>query len=146
MNRTSFLLGLALLLPVAVTAHAPSLHAGGGETEPAKKADRPTIDSAQVYYGEPAACKKPAVVDADRVFLAIPEYRKIVDDGLTEKDAKYSVLLLKATHRFKAAIRAAAEASGNDLVANVGAVEWEGHDVPDLTEDALTALREAEAK
>ena len=128
-----------LLLPTVVAASPGALGA-----DEAKKDDRPTIDATQVYYGRAATCKTPAVVDADRAFRAIPEYKKILDDKLTDADARYSLLLVKATRKFRAAVEAAATAGGYDLVANTGAVDWPGHDVPDITDSILQSLEEAE--
>ena len=117
------------------------------KTEPAKtetpKAEcRPVVDAAKVYLGQAATCKAPSVVDADRVYRSIPEYKRIVEKGLTEKDAEYSLLLLKATRRFRAAVEAAAKDGSYDLVAAVGAVKWEGHTVPDVTDAAVRKIAE----
>jgi len=77
------------------------------------------------------------------VFQAIPEYRKILAEKLTEKDARYSILMLRATKKFKAAVEAAAGAEGCDLVGNLGSVTWKGHVIPDVTETTLLKLEEA---
>ena len=117
------------------------------KTEPAKtetpKAEvRPVVDAARVYLGQAATCKAPSVVDADRVFRSIPEYKRIVEKGLTEKDAEYSLLLLKATKRFRTAVESAAKDGSYDLVAAVGSVKWEGHTVPDVTDAAVRKIAE----
>jgi hypothetical protein len=107
-----------------------------------KKEDRPVVDKTQVYFGKACHCKAPAIVDADRVYRSIAEYKQILDKKLTEKDAEYSMLLLKAGRKFRAAVEAAATDNANDLVANLGAVKWEGHTVPDLTDAALKKVEE----
>ncbi len=129
--------GVALLLPCLSFA-APTSLAG----EEAKKETRPVIDATQVYYGKACTCKAPAVVDAARVYRAIPEYKKILDNKLTEKDAEYSMLLVKATKRFRAAVEGAALENACDLVANLGAVTWDGHTVPDLTDATLKKVED----
>lgn len=136
--RASLLVACALLLPLALSS--PSAWASGGT----EKESRPVVDATQVYFGKAASTKAPAVVDADQLFRAIPEYRKILDDRLTETDPKYSLLLVKATRKFRAAVEAAATAGGYDLVGNVGSVTWPGHEVPDITAAVLLKLEEAE--
>jgi hypothetical protein len=81
-------------------------------------------------------------VDATRVYRAIPEYRRIVDQGLTSRDAEYSILMVKATRKFRAAVEGAAVDAAKDLVANLGAVKWEGRVIPDLTDATLKKLEE----
>lgn len=134
----ALVLGVALALPF-VAVHAPAVRADGDE---AKKETKPVIDATQVYYGKTACCKTPAVVDAAKVYRAIPEYKKILDQKLTEKDAEYSLLLVKATKKFRAAVEGAATDNANDLVANLGAVTWDGHTVPDVTDATLKKIEE----
>lgn len=117
---------------------APSSMAG----EETKKETRPVIDATQVYYGKACNSKAPAVVDAAKVYRAIPEYKKILDNKLTEKDAEYSMLLVKATKKFRAAVEGAAVENACDLVANLGAVTWEGHTIPDLTDATVKKVEE----
>lgn len=130
--------GLALLLP-CLSVSSPGLKAAGDET---KKESRPVVDATQVYYGKAASCKAPAVLDAGKVYRAIPEYKKILDNKLTDKDAEYSLLMVKATRKFRAAVEGVATENAADLVANLGAVTWDGHVVPDLTEAALRKVEE----
>lgn len=137
--RNLALFGALLLLssPSAVLA---------GETDTTKEAkeERPTVDATQVYYGKASTCKAPAVVDADRAFRSIAEYKKILDEKLTETDVRYSLLMVKATKKFKAAVESAATAGAYDLVGNTGSVTWPGHDVPDITDAVLLKIQEAE--
>lgn len=49
---------------------------------------------------------------------------------------------MKATKKFRAAVEGAATDNACDLVANLGAVTWEGHTVPDLTDAALKKVEE----
>jgi hypothetical protein len=122
-----------------VLAFAGTVLAEGQE---GKKETRPVINESQVYFGKAATCKAPAVVDGDRVFSSIPEYRRILEKKLTEKDVEYSMLMLRATRRFRSAIESAASEAGCDLVGNIGSVTWEGHEVPDLTERAIQKFEE----
>lgn len=128
--------GLALLLP-CLSVSSPGLKAAGEEKE-----TRPVVDATQVYFGKAACCKAPAVLDAGKVYRAIPEYKKILDNKLTDKDAEYSLLMVKATKKFRAAVEGVATENAADLVANLGAVTWDGHVVPDLTDAALRKVEE----
>jgi len=132
--------GLAVVAAL-FTFGVPSARADGEEAKK-KEETRPVVDKTQVYFGSACTCKAPAVVDADKVYRSIAEYKKILDQKLTEKDAEYSMLLLKAGRKFRTAVEGAATDNANDLVANLGAVKWEGHTVPDLTDAALKKVEE----
>lgn len=100
-------------------------------------------DPGRVYHGNPRLIRKPAVISADRVYARIPEYRKILDERLTDKDVRYHFLMKKASARFSKAVRAMARAHGHDFVAEVGAVEVEkkGATRPtDRTSDVISRL------
>jgi hypothetical protein len=140
----SFLLLGSALLPSTPAAFALGDETKKEEAKKVEKEDRPTVDATQVYYGKAATCKSPATVDADQVFRAIPEYKTILADRLTEADARYSLLMVKATKKFRAAVEAAAGGGGYDLVGNTGSVSWPGHDVPDITASVLQKVEEAE--
>lgn len=129
---------LGVILPGLFLGAGPAAAEGGEK----KKESRPVIDEAQVYYGKACTCKAPAVVDAARIYKAIPEYKKILDQGLTSQDAEYTLLLVKATRKFRAAVEGAAVGASRDLVGNVGSVKWEGHEIPDLTDATLKKLDE----
>ena len=130
--------GAVLLFPCLSTT-TPLAAADGEE---AKKEPKPIVDQTQVYFGKTNGCKAPAVVDVDRVFGAIPEYKRIKDEKLTEKDAEYTILLVRANRKFHAAVEAAATDGSYDLVANLGAVTWEGHVIPEITDQAIQKVGE----
>ena len=82
--------------------------------------------------------KAPAVLEADVVWAAIPEYRKIVDEGLTEDDARYHLLLKKATERFNKALKKLAKRDAYDMLGEVGAIAAHGEEpaeIPMVTDD-----------
>ena len=81
-------------------------------------------------------------MDAAKVYAAIPEYKKVVEQKLTEKDAEYSLLMLKATRKFRAAVESVASDGAYDLVAAAGAVTWEGHTIPDVTDAGVRKIAE----
>jgi len=132
----------ALLVLAPLFAGTVSAQDAKATKEAEKKESRPVVDAARVYYGLAATCKAPAVVDADRVYRAIPEYKRIVEKKLTDKDAEYSMLMLKATRRFRSAVEGVAADGSYDLVAAKGSVTWEGHTVPDVTDAAVRKVGE----
>jgi hypothetical protein len=134
----AWVLGLALL-GIGGVAEVRAL---GEETT---RESRPVVDETKVYYGKAATCKAPSVVDADKVFQAIPEYKKILDGKLTEKDVEYSVLLVKANRKFRAAVEGAATDKGCDLVGGLGSVTWKDREIPDLTEATLKKVADQAA-
>jgi hypothetical protein len=140
--RTLGLAALFLMFPLG-GLQADETKTETTQVEKKKEESRPVIDETQVYYGSATACKTPATVDVDRVYMNIPEYKKIRDGNLTDKDPNYSILLLKATRKFKAAVESAALEGGQDLVAKSGAVTWEGKTVPDITSTVVRKLEEA---
>ncbi len=126
-----------LLLPLAPPAPARAdepVEAGDVEKKP-----KPSVEASAVYYGDAAHWKKPAEVDADAVYAEIPEYKQILAEGLGPDDAKYQLLMNKASRRFVAAVKKAARAGKYDLVARKGAVE-NVDDVPDITDAVIQKL------
>ncbi len=87
-------------------------------------------DADRVYYGDADYFENPAVVKAAEIFVQIPEYREIVERGLTKKDPEFWLLLSKANEKFSAAIAKVAESKGYDMIAEVGAVVPEPKDEP----------------
>lgn len=140
--RTLGRLGIVLLSLAPLLAGQAAAQESKETKEAEKKESRPAVDAARVYYGKAATCKAPAVVDADRVYRTISEYKKIVEKKLTEKDAEYSMLMLRATRRFRSAVEGVAGDGSYDLVAATGAVTWEGHTVPDVTDATIRKVEE----
>jgi len=103
------------------------------------KDKKKSVDADDVYVGDAKKWEKPAEVDADKVYAKIDEYRQIVDGGLKPGDAKYEILMSKASKRFCAALKKTAKDSGYDLVAKLGAVKGVATP-PDVTADAIANL------
>ncbi len=100
-------------------------------------------DPARVYHGNPRLIRKPAVISADRVYERIPEYKQIVDEGLSDKDVRYHFLMKKASERFAKAVKSMAGALGYDFVAEIGTIKREKQDAdapPDRTDDVIERL------
>jgi Skp family chaperone for outer membrane proteins len=123
--------GTAVPLPVATSALL------AGETAGEEK--RKWVDSDGVYYGDAREWEKPAQVDADAVYKEIEEYKTILEEKLEPKDARYGILMSKASRKFLAAVRSAAKAKNYDLVARIGAVHGVDN-VPTITRDVIQAL------
>ncbi|MFM8978930.1 MAG: hypothetical protein ACKOSS_00470 [Planctomycetia bacterium] len=125
---------LALLSLVARPAHAAWADPG----------DYRVTDSAAVYLGNARLFARPCVVRADRVYREIPEYREILEHGLTDKDPRYHFLMKKASEKFLDAVRQMARDLDHDLVAEVGAVKATKDGVaeaPERTSDVVSRLR-----
>ena len=94
---------------------------------------------ARVYYGKLDGAKKPAEVTAIQVFQNIPEYKQIIERGLSKDDPEYLALLSKANIKFSNAVRKAAQDSGCDVVVEKGDATFEGN-VTDLTQKAIDSI------
>lgn len=138
--RAAAVLAFAFLACLPTLAPIASFAEGGAPVQDAPEKPKRTVEAADVYYGDPASeWSKPAEVDADAAFAEIEEFKRIRDEKIEPGDAKYDLLLSKATRRFKAAVRAAAKDGGYDLVAKVGAVK--GCDsVPAITQTVISKL------
>lgn len=100
-------------------------------------------DVSLVYVGNPRLFKKPCVVDADRIYKAIPEYQEIVEKNLTDRDVRYHFLMKKASDKFSRAVRALAKDLEYDLVSGLGSVQQATTDAPAVpvgTDAAISRL------
>jgi hypothetical protein len=135
-KRCAALVAAALLCGLAT---APGVGRGDGVAWAGEEKPIRSVDAADVYVGDVKKWDKPAEVDPDQVYAKIPEYREIVDNGLKPGDARYEILLCKASRRFTCAVKKTARAGGYDLVAKIGCVK--GCDsVPNITADVIANL------
>ncbi len=133
---------VAVLAMLAVAAASGSL-ARSAVADPQKGPAYRVNDPSLVYLGNPRQFKKPCVVDADRVYRAIPEYQEILQKNLTDRDVRYHFLMKKASDKFSKAIRDLARDFAYDLVAGAGAVSAATPDtppVPDETQNTISRL------
>ncbi|MBI1849017.1 MAG: hypothetical protein HYR85_01605 [Planctomycetes bacterium] len=93
-----------------------------------------TVNEQMVLLGNAQKFTKAATVNTAEVFKNIPSYKQIKTDGLTEKDAKYWILLEQANKDFNKALGEVAKAGSHDLVTEAGGITANGVDVADLTE------------
>lgn len=94
---------------------------------------------ATVYYGTVTGAKKPAQIEAQKVFDQIPEYQEIKRRNLKESDSEYWVLLEKANQKFYNAVSRVAQDKGFDVIVEKGSEKFET-EPPDVTQDVIGAL------
>ena len=105
------------------------------------EAEQPTfvvVDPDGIYFGSGKHPKSPGVMSADEVWAEIPEYRRIIDEDLTEDDPVYHLLMKRATERFQKALKRLAKRDGYDMLGEVGAIEAKGDaEIPEVTRDMI---------
>lgn len=99
-----------------------------------------TIDEGAIYYGNSSDFSKPAVVDVDKVYLKIPEYKEIRDRDMDSSDPRYLMLMKAASDKFLSAVESVAEDTGYDLIGGLGSIKIEGKKVPEITSLVIKAL------
>ena len=124
---------------VPAIALAPGAGAEEGQAGNEAAASSVDVDTSQVYYGNAARFKKAGEIVCNDVFGQIPEYKKILDEGLTE-GVRYDFLLLRANQKFRRALKIVHRKEGYDLIAEVDAIRIEGQTVPDITSTVIDAL------
>ena len=92
------------------------------------------IDESEIYYGDPDFFEKPAVVAANDIFMAIPAYRKIVDEHIPKSDPRYWLLMEEANKIFRRALARTRREHGYDLVGEIGSIQIDGESPPEITE------------
>lgn len=125
---------LALLLSLSLGLASASADVG----------DYRVVDGGGVYLGNGRLFARPGVIQADRVYLSIPEYKEIRDKGLTDKDARYHFLMKRASERFLEAVKVTGRDFDLDLIAEVGAVKPARAGAPAIaerTDDVISRLR-----
>ncbi len=97
--------------------------------------DYEVTDPSAVYLGSGKHPGSPAVISADKVWAEIPEYKTVLEEGLTDEDARYHLLMKKATRRFEEALVKEAKRESYDLIAELGAVKAlkKGKKIPSAT-------------
>ena len=89
-----------------------------------------------IYYGTGKHPKTPAAMKAADVWAKIPEYKQILADELTDDDAKYHLLMKKATERFNKALKKLAKRDGHDMLGETGSIKsLKKKKVPDVTKE-----------
>ena len=82
---------LALVLLLVAVVAAPAVASVG---------DYRCVDATRVYLGNARLFHTPCHVDSDAIYRQIPEYREILEKGLTDRDVQYHFLMKKAAQKF----------------------------------------------
>ncbi|MHC4470294.1 MAG: OmpH family outer membrane protein [Planctomycetota bacterium] len=127
--------GLAFLLSPALAAKEK-----GKGKDKEKKKPKVEINEAEIYLGDPKSFKKPAVVDVDKVYAEIPEYKEIRDRKMDSSNPRYLFLMRAASDKFRAALEAVSKKHGYDLIGGLGSIKIEGKKVPDVTQKVIAKL------
>ncbi|MHC5010703.1 MAG: hypothetical protein ACYTG6_07085 [Planctomycetota bacterium] len=137
------LAALVLVLPAGLGLSAPAL----ADPDPAGSSlefgDYRCGGGSSVYYGNRRLFRAPCEVSVDRIYRHIPEYREILEKGLTEDHPRYHFLMREASARFARAVKEMAEAFGHDLVAELGTVTVVREGAarpPDRTADVISRV------
>jgi hypothetical protein len=92
----------------------------------------------EIYFGSGKHPKAPGELTADDVWAAIPEYKQILADELTDEDAQYHLLMKKAAERFSKALRKLAKRDSHDMLGEVGSIKALGKKkIPDVTKEMI---------
>lgn len=92
----------------------------------------------KVLYGDVVQVRKAAVVDVQKVFAAIPAYKKIKTENVPKHKARYHILVNQANQEFQAAVQAVALHDAFDLVAEKGGTR--GGAPTDITDQVLARI------
>jgi len=96
------------------------------------------LSTDEVYYGNRRQFKKPASVNAKKVFMAIPAYKDIVEKNIEEDSALYLKKLAEANKLFLKVLKKFAQDNGYDLICEEGALD----DAPVVTDEVVKLVRE----
>lgn len=95
------------------------------------------LSKEEVYYGNYRQYKKPAEVNAKKVFLAIPAYKEIIEKNIEEDSALYLIKLAEANKVFSKAVAEYAKDNGYDLVCEEDALD----NAEDATDDVIKIVK-----
>jgi hypothetical protein len=96
------------------------------------------LDKESVYYGNHRKYKKPAEVNAKKVFVVIPEYKEIVDKGIEKDSALYLLKLSAANKTFLKALKKYAKENEIDMICEEGSLE----EAPGITDEIVKVIKE----
>ena len=108
---------------------------------PAAAQGRIRVRPEGVYWGDAGKYTRPAALEAEKAFVAIPAYQEIQTRGLTPRDPDYWPLMRKAGSALRRALREICAAEGYDLVAERTEIQTDGETVPDITDRVVERLQ-----
>jgi len=97
----------------------------------------------KVYFGRLPIIRRPASVVSAEAYAQIPEYARIRNEGIGADTPQYTLLMKTVSDRFLAAVAEVARTHDHDVIAERGAIQRGGPDVPevpDRTADVVAAL------
>ena len=96
---------------------------------------------AVVYVGSASNTSAPATLDAAKVRLATPEWKKIQSSGIDPNSARGKQLITKMNQRIRQAVKSVADAEGRDMVTRKKDLKDDrGRDVVVLTDLVITEI------
>ena len=111
---------------------------GLAAAEAAIKYDFEVLKPEEIYFGSGRHPKAPGALTADDVWAAIPEYKQILEDELTDEDAQYHLLMKKAAERFSKALKKLARRDRHDMLGEDGSIKALGKKkIPDVTKEMI---------
>lgn len=122
MRTTAALLFLASTLALAAAPQAQAVGAAGVMAQDGVKLDRD-----KVRYGDASAFDakrgdKVGTVRSTEVYEAIPAYKTIKREGVTEGSARWQQLMREATESYKGALRTVAGNQGLVIIVEEGGI------------------------
>jgi hypothetical protein len=121
------IIGPVSVMTVLLALHTPAVAADG------EKEKKIVVNEQMVLYGNAQKFSKPATLKSADVFKNIPAYKQIQSEGLTQKDAKYWILLEQANQVFSKSLAEVAKDKSYDLVTEAGGITADGVTIPDIT-------------
>ncbi|MGC6488815.1 MAG: hypothetical protein ACON4Z_14305 [Planctomycetota bacterium] len=96
---------------------------------------------AVVYVGSAANTTAPATLNASKVRLSTPEWKKIKSSGIDPDSARGKQLINKMNQRIRRAVKEVADAEGRDMVTRKKDMKDDrGRDVMDLTDLVISEI------
>lgn len=96
---------------------------------------------AVIYVGSAANTTAPATLDAAKVRLSTPEWKKIQRAGIDPASARGKQLITKMNQRIRTAVKSVADSEGRDMVTREKDMKDDrGREVMDLTDLVISEI------
>lgn len=129
------------MLRSTLRAVAIALALSAGPLASIASGDIEVLDENQIYHGDPDYARTAGCISANEVFMAIPAYRKIIDEKIDKSDPRYWLLMEEANRIFRRALRRSERDHGYDLIGELGSILVDGAPAPDITAIAVQCAR-----
>ncbi|MDP7033347.1 MAG: hypothetical protein QF752_02525 [Planctomycetota bacterium] len=128
-----FFIPIALIMAV--------LYGGPMISTSAAWAQETQFDEDHIYHGDSESYEKAGVISADKVYMAIPAYRRVVEEGMKKDNPSYWILMEKATKMFHRSLVRNERENGFDLVGEIGSIRPPNKTPEDITNKVVTIVR-----